>query len=111
MDKTTGSLGRGQHHPSITLIDAQELASHLGVSTWALAEWQRKGLLPRPTVRLAPNVLRWRLGDVEGWLSKLARSPYVPPSARGAVRMQQQRRAGRPLRVRLHPPEYYLRKR
>ena len=79
-------------HASITLVSKKDLAGYFGCSTWALDEWQRNGVLPRPTVRLAPNIYRWRLSDIEAWLNKLARSPYVPPAARGKVALQAQPR-------------------
>ena len=94
----TNDLGRGLSHASITLISSEELAAHLGCSAWALSEWQRRGLMPRPSIRLAPNLHRWRLSDIEAWLAKLARSPYIPPAARGAL-LRQHGRAAPPRRI------------
>lgn len=70
-------------HPTIALISKPELAEHLGVSEWTLGDWMRKGILMRPTVRLAPNVHRWRVSDIEAWLAKMSRVTYVPPALKG----------------------------
>ena len=71
----------------IALVSAAELARALDISPWKLAELKRCGSLPQ-SIKLAGNCHRWRVGDIETWLGKLARAPHVPVALRGVVKYQ-----------------------
>jgi predicted DNA-binding transcriptional regulator AlpA len=69
------------------LIDKAELAKALGVSTYTIDDWLRKGKLIRP-IPLAGNVHRWRMRDIEKWLRQMETRSHVPQTLRGMVKVQ-----------------------
>jgi predicted DNA-binding transcriptional regulator AlpA len=78
----------------IKLIRFTEVAEALGVSTWTLGRWIRRGEFPPPiylTTASGPGV--FRIKDIAAFLDKRRRARRVKPKLRGALK-QQQREAG-----------------
>jgi predicted DNA-binding transcriptional regulator AlpA len=54
---------------SIQLIRKRPLARLLGVNSWTVDRWRKKGTFPRP-IWLSPTTPVWKLSDVEKWLDE-----------------------------------------
>lgn len=50
------------------LLTAEQAAARLGVSTATLRVWARQRGLP--TVRLAPQTVRYRAGELDAWVDE-----------------------------------------
>jgi predicted DNA-binding transcriptional regulator AlpA len=81
-----------KHAPSpsvvddIKLIRFTEVAEALGVSTWTLGRWIRRGEFPPPlylTTASGPGV--FRIKDIASFLDKRRRARRVKPRARGMM--------------------------
>ena len=57
---------------STRIARIKEIAATLGVSTRTIHRWYKTGSFP-PPIRLGPNAVGWRVGDVEAWVE--ARPP------------------------------------
>jgi predicted DNA-binding transcriptional regulator AlpA len=60
----------------LQLIRKRDLAKLLGINTWTVDEWRRRGRLPEPLV-LSPQVVAWRRTDIDGWLRKCESKPAL----------------------------------
>jgi predicted DNA-binding transcriptional regulator AlpA len=80
---------------SIQLLTVTDLAKALRCSTWSIWDWCGKGLLPKPIKMGVGGKRLWRASEIEKALDKLQRRTWAPPALRGAVRAQQERKAGR----------------
>lgn len=59
------------------LLTARQLGDELGLSTdWILDEWQAGRL---PGYRLTPRMIRFRVSDVEAWLTSKRAGPKITP--------------------------------
>lgn len=81
------------------LFTKKTLAAFLEVGEWTVGQWQRTGYLPKP-FKLGTQ-LRWRRADIDRWIEKKAKAPYVPKAMHGVIARQ----AGRSHRVRLGPSD------
>jgi predicted DNA-binding transcriptional regulator AlpA len=64
------------------LLTAEDVAAITGLSVETLAPWrsQRRGI---PFLKLSRNVVRYRQGDLDGWLAeRIVRVEQEPCSAR-----------------------------
>jgi predicted DNA-binding transcriptional regulator AlpA len=51
------------------LVGPSDIAARLGVTAQAVAQWKRRGLLPRP-VRTISRVPLWEWEDIAEWASR-----------------------------------------
>jgi predicted DNA-binding transcriptional regulator AlpA len=59
------------------LLTARDLADELGLSAdWILDEWQAGRL---PGLRLSARMIRFRVSDIEEWLTSKQEGPKIPP--------------------------------
>ena len=56
------------------LLDEREAAEILGVSVRALQTWRYKNIGP-DFLHLGPRLIRYRVGDLAGWLENQKRKP------------------------------------
>lgn len=54
----------------ITLLTREQLAEKLGISTWTVWSWVKKGILPKPIPLGPAKMHRWRAIDIEIWLDR-----------------------------------------
>ncbi|MDO5532593.1 AlpA family transcriptional regulator [Sutterella sp.] len=54
-------------------LNTKKLAEHLGKSTQTIRRWARRELLPPP--RKFPDGFRWRLDEVDRWMSAVDKTP------------------------------------
>jgi predicted DNA-binding transcriptional regulator AlpA len=58
----------------LEMIRPRGLATLLGVNTWTLSNWRKRGRIPLPIV-LSPQVVVWRRVDIDRWLRERERRP------------------------------------
>lgn len=88
---------------SIQLLDVNDLAAALRCSPWSIWVRVKQGLLPKPMKMARGGKRLWRASEIERALDKLERRTWAPPSLRGVVARQQERKGRKRVeRVRLH---------
>lgn len=55
--------------PNEALVTAQEAADYFRIHRNSLWRWSRAGHIPKP-LRVGPNSLRWRIGDLRNALRR-----------------------------------------
>jgi predicted DNA-binding transcriptional regulator AlpA len=79
--KVESQVGSGSI-ASARLLTAEDVAQITGLSTETLAQWrsQRRGI---PFLKLSRNVVRYRQGDLDAWLTeRIVRVEQDPSDAR-----------------------------
>ncbi len=67
----------------ITLLRLAQLSELLGYSDETISDWVRDGKFPRPIFAQKGSPAKFRLRDVQNWLSKRARARDTSPTPRG----------------------------
>ena len=59
--------------PAATLLRKTEVTALLGVSTWTVEEWVRRGIIPTPIYMTDGSPGQWRVRDIEAVIDKARR--------------------------------------
>jgi predicted DNA-binding transcriptional regulator AlpA len=51
----------------LALIRKRDLAVLLGVNSWTIDNWRKRGRIPQPII-LSPQIVAWRRADIDAWL-------------------------------------------
>ena len=71
--------------PFVALLSGTQTARYLDISTRTLTRWVKQGIFPKP-VYLAPgSPAKWRVRDLDNWISKCAAARRPRPALRGAL--------------------------
>ena len=57
--------------PADQLIRDRDVAARLDIARSTLWKWVADGIFPKP-LRLGPRAVRWRVADLEAWISRAA---------------------------------------
>lgn len=67
------------------LVDEDEAASILATRPKSLQHWRGAGFGPR-VIRISPNRVAYRIGDLKAFIASAARGPKTPPTIVVAAR-------------------------
>src|SRR5258707_605923 len=70
--RTRGEPGSARAPPLVALLSGVQTARYLDISTRTLTRWVKAGIFP-PPIYLAPgSPAKWRVRDLDNWISKRA---------------------------------------
>ncbi len=71
LNQTTKAISDFESLPDSALVKAQQICALLSCCRRTLGRHMARGAFPAPT-RQAPNVIRWRAGEVRRYLKQVA---------------------------------------